>query len=121
MHALRPASPAVDPYPPPLCPGSAVASLRNPVHSHSQTHSQTQTRRQSKQVSDEGGGIKREQMGRVFAFLYTTARDNSNSFDDVEDFGTQSPMAGLGYGLPVARLYARYSTGNLIRVLYRVL
>ena len=64
-------------------------------------------RRQLKQVSDEGGGIKREQMGRVFAFLYTTARDNSNSFDDVEDFGTQSPMAGLGYGLPVARLYAR--------------
>ena len=79
-----------------------------------QTHSQTQTRRQSKQVSDEGGGIKREQMGRVFAFLYTTARDNSNTFDDVEDFGTQSPMAGLGYGLPVARLYARYSTGSLI-------
>ena len=78
------------------------------------THSQTQTRSQSKQVSDEGGGIKREQMGRVFAFLYTTARDNSNSFDDVEDFGTQSPMAGLGYGLPVARLYARYSTGSLI-------
>jgi pyruvate dehydrogenase kinase 2/3/4 len=65
-------------------------------------------------VSDEGGGIKREQMGRVFAFLYTTARDNPNSFDDVEDFGTQSPMAGLGYGLPVARLYARYSTGSLI-------
>ena len=77
------------------------------------THSQTQTRSQSKQVSDEGGGIKREQMGRVFAFLYTTARDNPNSFDDVEDFGTQSPMAGLGYGLPVARLYARYSTGYL--------
>lgn len=94
--------------PPPRLGGCAVALCRALALALGciRTHRRA-ARRQLKQVSDEGGGIKREQMGRVFAFLYTTARDNSNSFDDVEDFGTQSPMAGLGYGLPVARLYAR--------------
>ena len=29
------------------------------------------------------------------------------------DFGTEAPLAGLGYGLPIARNYARYFGGDL--------
>ena len=35
------------------------------------------------------------------------------SLDNLKDFGTNSPLAGLGYGLPVARSYARYFGGDL--------
>ena len=29
------------------------------------------------------------------------------------DFDTASPLAGLGYGLPISRAYARYFGGDL--------
>ena len=66
-------------------------------------------------VSDEGGGIKRANMPRVFSYLFTTAENLSSDgdYDGLRDFGTSSPLAGLGYGLPVARTYARYFGGDL--------
>jgi pyruvate dehydrogenase kinase 2/3/4 len=32
---------------------------------------------------------------------------------EVRDFDTSSPLAGLGYGLPISRNYARYFGGDL--------
>ena len=32
----------------------------------------------------------------------------------LRDFATASPLAGLGYGLPIARNYARYFGGDLV-------
>ena len=69
-------------------------------------------------VSDEGGGIPRSHMNRIWSYLFTTA-DSSvlnailNNNDDVRDFDMQIPLAGLGYGLPIARNYARYFGGDL--------
>lgn len=72
-------------------------------------------------VSDEGGGIKRSNMHRVFSYLYTTADPSvvskmlaTHSEDDLKDHGKASPLAGLGYGLPIARCYARCFEGDLI-------
>lgn len=72
-------------------------------------------------ISDEGGGIKRSNMHRVFSYLYTTADPSvinqmlaTHSEDDLKDFGTASPLAGLGYGLPIARCYARCFEGDLV-------
>lgn len=72
-------------------------------------------------VSDEGGGIKRSNMHRVFSYLYTTADPSvisqmlaTKSEDDLKDFSTTSPLAGLGYGLPIARCYARCFEGDLV-------
>ena len=63
-------------------------------------------------ISDEGGGIPRSEVPLVWTYTYTTARP-----DDLDpDFQTSdflAPMAGFGYGLPLARLYARYFGGDL--------
>ena len=80
-------------------------------------------------VSDEGGGIKRSNMNRIWSYLYTTAdpavldrllgtsNGSSNSGaeggETVSDTDAASPLAGLGYGLPLSRNYARYFGGEL--------
>ncbi|GLD93899.1 hypothetical protein PINS_up002504 [Pythium insidiosum] len=65
-------------------------------------------------ISDEGGGIPRSSIPRIWSYLYTTA--DSDAFERLEaphDFGGDSPLAGLGYGLPISRLFARYFGGDL--------
>jgi pyruvate dehydrogenase kinase 2/3/4 len=74
-------------------------------------------------VSDEGGGIKRSNMNRIWSYLFTTADpvildrmlgiNGEISSDLMRDFDTASPLAGLGYGLPISRNYARYFGGEL--------
>ncbi|XP_054793057.1 pyruvate dehydrogenase (acetyl-transferring) kinase, mitochondrial isoform X2 [Prosopis cineraria] len=63
-------------------------------------------------VSDEGGGIPRSGLPKIFTYLYSTAR---NPLDEHSDIGTANAvtMAGYGYGLPISRLYARYFGGDL--------
>lgn len=62
-------------------------------------------------VSDEGGGIRRSGLPRIWTYLYSTAKnpvDVANLDDD-----SPSVLAGYGYGLPISRLYARYFGGDL--------
>ncbi|OUC49663.1 hypothetical protein D917_00952 [Trichinella nativa] len=60
------------------------------------------------EVSDQGGGVPRHIVGKLFNYMYTTA-----SLPSVENVEYDAPMAGLGYGLPLSRLYARYFLGDL--------
>jgi len=64
-------------------------------------------------VSDEGGGIPRSGMPRIWTYLYSTAK-HTVAMESVEDAG-EGPvvLAGYGYGLPISRLYARYFGGDL--------
>jgi pyruvate dehydrogenase kinase 2/3/4 len=69
-------------------------------------------------VSDEGGGIARSNMKRIWSYLFTTAKkeiveDMLASSESPTDFNTSAPLAGLGYGLPISRLYARCFGGDL--------
>jgi hypothetical protein len=94
-------------------------------------------------VSDEGGGIPRSQMDSVWSYLYTTAnntvqervlqqqkstaQEQLSSLSSLSDgdaeaphvanaaaaLGTSPILAGLGFGLPMARAYARYFGGDL--------
>ncbi|KAG0500937.1 hypothetical protein HPP92_001009 [Vanilla planifolia] len=62
-------------------------------------------------ISDEGGGIPRSGLSKIFTYLYSTAKDPPVlNHEGVSDLVT---MAGYGYGLPISRLYARYFGGDL--------
>lgn len=63
-------------------------------------------------VSDEGGGIPRSGLPKIWTYLYTTAESPLEQFDAESD-ESPSVVAGYGYGLPLARLYARYFGGDL--------
>merc|ERR1719481_1908608 len=66
-------------------------------------------------ISDQGGGINRWMRKKVFNYMYTTAPqvlpDVSDSFGSMGLGDESLPMHGLGYGLPISRLYARYFKG----------
>mmetsp|Transcript_20264 Transcript_20264/g.58582 ORF Transcript_20264/g.58582 Transcript_20264/m.58582 type:complete len:330 (-) Transcript_20264:546-1535(-) len=68
-------------------------------------------------VSDEGGGIPRSNMSRIWSYLFTTAdpaiQEGMIAFNENVDHSIDSPLAGLGYGLPISRSYARYFGGDL--------
>ncbi|KAI3459162.1 hypothetical protein Pfo_015825 [Paulownia fortunei] len=63
-------------------------------------------------VSDEGGGIPRSGLPRIFTYLYSTAKNPLDEQPEI-DLETATTMAGYGYGLPISRLYARYFGGDL--------
>jgi len=67
-------------------------------------------------VSDEGGGIPRSNTKKIWSYLFTTADPTIQDGmvgDHQGDHSTDSPLAGLGYGLPISRSYCRYFGGDL--------
>ncbi|KAM0954577.1 putative [Pyruvate dehydrogenase (acetyl-transferring)] kinase [Dioscorea sansibarensis] len=62
-------------------------------------------------ISDEGGGIPRSGLPKIFTYLYSTAKNPLEvNYEGMHEGVT---MAGYGYGLPITRLYARYFGGDL--------
>jgi pyruvate dehydrogenase kinase 2/3/4 len=71
-------------------------------------------------INDEGGGIPRSNVDKIWSYLFTTADPSiqdgmvGNKADDQGgDHGIDAPLAGLGYGLPISRAYCRYFGGDL--------
>eukprot|EP00092_Neocalanus_flemingeri_P040770 GFUD01044386.1.p1 GENE.GFUD01044386.1~~GFUD01044386.1.p1 ORF type:complete len:573 (+),score=88.69 GFUD01044386.1:101-1720(+) len=65
-------------------------------------------------VCDQGGGISRSVAENIFLYLYTSAtRVKLSDADMGGTTSTSTPMHGLGYGLPLSRLYARYFGGDM--------
>lgn len=63
-------------------------------------------------MSDEGGGIPRSDLRRIFTYLYSTAQNPLEENPDL-DASEMVTMAGYGYGIPISRLYGRYFGGDL--------
>lgn len=70
-------------------------------------------------ISDEGGGIKRSDMEKVWSWLHTTATsppeilDQDGNAVSAPGASNMPALAGYGVGLPLSRLYARYFGGEL--------
>ncbi|CAF1957290.1 unnamed protein product [Rotaria magnacalcarata] len=62
-------------------------------------------------IDDRGVGISRSKLSHLFHYMYSTAP--KFLLNGHEQNTKNIPIAGLGYGLPIARLYARYFQGNL--------
>jgi len=58
------------------------------------------------------GGIPRSKLSHLFQYTYSTAPKPRPT--DQQSGVKETPIAGLGYGLPIARLYTRYFQGNLV-------
>ena len=59
-------------------------------------------------ISDMGGGFSRDKIKDAFTYSYSTS-PTPNIYDSRKPI-----ISGLGFGLPTARLYARYFGGELI-------
>ena len=67
-------------------------------------------------VSDQGGGIPRHKMPRIWEYCLTSASSSSIKFRNAQMAlvsGSTTSLAGYGCGLPLSRLYAQYFGGNL--------
>lgn len=61
-------------------------------------------------IADKGGGIPRSLLPTIWKFAHSTA----NQDEQQTDFGTDASGAKIrGFGLPLARIYARYFGGEL--------
>jgi pyruvate dehydrogenase kinase 2/3/4 len=60
-------------------------------------------------IDDQGGGICRRTISKIMHYGFTTAEP----MDLDESRNEQDLLAGLGYGLPLCCLYARYFGGDL--------
>ncbi|KAK8578400.1 hypothetical protein V6N13_116246 [Hibiscus sabdariffa] len=63
-------------------------------------------------ISDEGGGIPRKGLPKIFTYLYSTAKYPLEEYPDL-GMDDRVTMAGYGYGIPISRLYAQYFGGDL--------
>ena len=68
-------------------------------------------------ISDEGGGIRRSHRKKIWSYLFTTAdpsiQDGLMGLNNNVDHSVDAPLAGLGYGLPISKSYARYFGGDV--------
>jgi len=68
-------------------------------------------------ISDRGGGMNRKTRGKIFKYMFSTAATvtlpGSGGSYGAGLTAETLPMHGLGYGLPLSRLYARYFKGDI--------
>jgi len=63
-------------------------------------------------IADEGGGIQREDLQKVWFYAFTTVKNTPDMDENISGL-RRAPLAGFGYGIPISRLYARYFGGDL--------
>lgn len=62
-------------------------------------------------IADKGGGIARSKLASIWKFAHSTADSKETETDFGKDAGSGAKIRG--FGLPLARIYARYFGGEL--------
>ena len=65
-------------------------------------------------ISDKGGGFSRSNIEKMFKYSFTNTNQEINQYNQ----DTMPIMSGLGYGLPLSRLYCKYFQGDLKLIPY---
>ncbi|KXN87709.1 [3-methyl-2-oxobutanoate dehydrogenase [lipoamide]] kinase, mitochondrial [Leucoagaricus sp. SymC.cos] len=119
-------------------PGNATTKRLPPINitlSPPAPHNSRHEHYFSIRIRDQGGGVSPSNMARIFSYAFTTAgrgaeknvqdddeavgdggNEAASLFGEITGKGLQAGLgtiAGLGYGLPMSRLYARYFGGSL--------
>jgi pyruvate dehydrogenase kinase 2/3/4 len=61
-------------------------------------------------ISDQGGGIPREDMEKIMSYTFTSAPKSAHEAQEQEP----TLLAGYGYGLPMSRIHARIFGGDIL-------
>eukprot|EP00037_Helgoeca_nana_P021953 m.223173 g.223173 ORF g.223173 m.223173 type:complete len:408 (+) comp25836_c0_seq1:73-1296(+) len=71
-------------------------------------------------ISDQGGGMSAEMLKKCWAWSFTTVDDDdddgggaNNMFGGLTQSEPDGPLAGLGFGLPMTKLFSQYFGGSL--------
>ncbi|GJP50497.1 hypothetical protein CLOM_g9660 [Closterium sp. NIES-68] len=65
-------------------------------------------------VSDQGGGIANELKEKVWSYGFSSLDEDTEAIQPAGPLDSHgSPMAGLGFGLPLSRLHAQYFGGDI--------
>eukprot|EP01134_Creolimax_fragrantissima_P004425 CFRG4425T1 len=68
-------------------------------------------------IRDQGGGMPKHVFERIMEYSFTTAHEYMNELESggisLTTQNPTGPMAGLGFGLPMSRVYAEYFGGAL--------
>ena len=66
-------------------------------------------------IADQGGGMPRSVTNRIWTFAHSTLSKEGRTREDKNDFGKDEFTGGhiSGFGLPLARIYARYFGGEV--------
>jgi signal transduction histidine kinase len=72
-------------------------------------------------ISDFGGGFSRNNLDKIFSYSYTTTSNtiiNDTYPIHHSNYERKPILSGLGYGVPLSRLYCKYFQGDLKLIPY---
>lgn len=66
-------------------------------------------------IFDNGIGIKEENLEKIWLYSYSTNPIEPQKIIEQEDFSTNTPLSGFGYGLPISKIYLNFFS-SIIRI-----
>ncbi len=66
-------------------------------------------------IQDNGIGIQEENIEKIWLYSYSTNPIEPKKIIEQDDFSTESPLSGFGYGLPISKIYLNFFS-SLIQI-----
>jgi pyruvate dehydrogenase kinase 2/3/4 len=66
-------------------------------------------------ITDNGIGIQEENLNKIWLYSYSSNPIEPKKIIEQNDFSTDSPLSGFGYGLPISKIYLNFFS-SLIQI-----